>query len=763
MRALNSKINIHEFFVEGRDADSSQVILHITEPANEEEYRRGYLFMVAEANQATVKTVDTINKWIEELETGFYDEELRGRDIGSHFEKLLERINKRSSTLLRAMQIEEEEIHIILGYVNEEDLCFAMRGDPIGCVAYQDKHGSYKTIDIVEENREQDNDSQMFSNIVSGGIGENDRVLYCSPHVDDGFSKKQIEQILANKLPKKSIKHFQNILEDVDNGFSFGGILIERLKHDYDNEELVSSKNKSDGKKPHESLTEFLKTQQDTEEILAPSLFGKLKSRFEEKAGKKSSREHEDDNRENNHDEKPKQTDRRKQVKGILHTSARHGTKYGLLGANLIWRGIKWTAIACVTVLQTLYFLITNQGDRRKEFTDHWKKITTDNYERARKWFEKLSTISKIAFIVGLVLIVIFIISIGVLKHRKTTQIKEAAYQAQITSIESKLSAAESNLIFNEEDHAREMIMDVVEKLNALPTKSREQKNTTERLTKKVDEMREKLRHAEHPGVTILLDAVDQGLNEANNLIVSTGLVVVSDDLKKLVALERGTQVTKFEENIESSSSGFSDAKYIGVATDEDHIFFVGNENAVQWKYAGEDKLMQVDIPGGGLIKDLVVYNDRLYSLVPEQNQIFKHGRHQEGFDSGTTWIKGAIDLSEAVSVSIDGLAWVLMGNGDVKSFSRGELQEFKLSSADPVLESPTSVWTKFESDWLYVFDPLNKRVVVFEKETGKLKVQYLFDNSENLLDFAIDEVKGQGFILDGTQVKQFVLGHLEE
>ena len=42
-------------------------------------------------------------------------------------------------------------------------------------------------------------------------------------------------------------------------------------------------------------------------------------------------------------------------------------------------------------------------------------------------------------------------------------------------------------------------------------------------------------------------------------------------------------------------------------------------------------------------------------------------------------------------------------------------------------------------------------------------KVAIFFDNSENLLDFAIDEVKGQGFILDGTQVKQFVLGHLEE
>ncbi len=749
MKAFVSNIDIHEFFVEGRDAESSQVVLHITEPANEEEYARGFLFMISETNQTSPKTTQILNRWIEEVETGFYDEPLHNRSIATHFEKLLERINKKSGSILRELKSHEEDLHVVIGFINDSTLSFALRGEPMGYVMYQEKKGGYQAINVTQENEETDSEEQLFSDIVSGDIHNGDRVFFATPHIDDGFSKKQITNILTSKAPKKATKHFQHALEDIDNGYSFGGIIIEKFTPTQSPQPKTRKK-----KKPHESIAAMLSTQRDTEQILAPSLLGKLRNKLEKRVEQTTGNTTGQTKERHSSTKEKIKASSRAAARGTLHKTAHGASVAGRLSGKFLWKTLKWLAISIITIAETIFFVITNVGGRRKEFLDHWKRMSTDTWHAITTRFHKLSGLNKILLSVGVGLVLIFVVSIGVLKHKKTTQIRQAAYQAQIVRIESKFDAAEASLIYDEEDQTRAILDEAQALLDDLRQKSKEEKETTSHLITTLEDLREKIRHAEHVALTELLDVAHHGMEDPREIMLTQELVLITDARQQLLTLERGTQTTEIRDNTPPFSPAF------GITTEEDLIFFAGETAAIQWRHREDATTYETAIPGGGQVADALVYNDRLYSLVPEQNQIFKHARHQEGFGTGNPWIKGEADLGQAKSLTVDGFIWILEANGNVRVFERGLEQEFALGSVDPKLEKPDWIWTMFESNWLYFFDKTNARVVVFDKE-GTLKVQYVFDTVEALHDVVIDEKAGIGLLIDNTVVKQFSLTHI--
>lgn len=739
--------------MEGRDADNSQVIVHITEPANEAEYERGYLFMIAEANQATPKTTQTLSTWIEEIETSFYDEPLQNRPVEAHFEQLLERINRKSPPFLRLLEAQGEDLHILIGCVNEQTVSFALRGDPQGFISYGDKKGNRHTINIVAENKEADADEQIFGTIITGQLHDGDFAFFATPHIEDGFSNTQIGDILSSKSAEKATVHFQRGLEAVDNGFSFGGIAIERFKNDGPPPKIFERKSK-----PQESLRDLLSTQRSTEETLSPSLLGNLRKQLEQHLNKPAIKKEsvEDFVPDDMEFKKPTRLSQKKAFSqnGILHTTGSwlytRGKKLGLF----LWVAIKWLTITLITLIETLYFVTTNAQGRRREFLDHWRKRIDEGWEQVRHWFGTLGLLQKLFLIGGTICILIFFISVGVHSRRQAGAARVAAYTTEVERIETLLSSAQSSLIYNEEQRARSLMSEATLAIATLPQDKDTEKATVTRLNDQVTTMRERIRHAQPAITTDLLDTASSGMTKPHDILLTTGLFLITDESQKLLVLERGSNKISIQENQPPFSP------FMSYATDEDLVFFVNQAKAEQWKYKSDNTHYEISVPNNAAIKDALVYNDRLYTLVPEQKQIFRHDRHQEGFKAGTAWVKGSADLSEAQSFSIDSLIWVLMKNGSVKVFDRGQEKGFTLSSADPALTNPQDILAKFESPWLYIFDPANKRIVVFEK-TGALKMQYTFGNATELRAFTIDEKKKLGFVLDGTKLKQFGLIHL--
>lgn len=146
-------------------------------------------------------------------------------------------------------------------------------------------------------------------------------------------------------------------------------------------------------------------------------------------------------------------------------------------------------------------------------------------------------------------------------------------------------------------------------------------------------------------------------------------------------------------------------------------------------------------------------YLANVYFLVPSKNQIFKYVPVEEGYSLPQEWIKEGVDLSDAVSMAIDGFVYVLRVGGAVVKFEKGEIiKDFSLKELDQPLADPRAIFTTVDSGYLYILDAGNRRVVVFDKN-GFYQSQYVYDDLETPIDpgdFAVDEEQGVIYLTDG-------------
>lgn len=154
---------------------------------------------------------------------------------------------------------------------------------------------------------------------------------------------------------------------------------------------------------------------------------------------------------------------------------------------------------------------------------------------------------------------------------------------------------------------------------------------------------------------------------------------------------------------------------------------------------------------------DVAVYNGKAYLLSPDLNQIFRHNRAGDGFDGGSAWVlSSSTNISDATAIAIDGFVWVLKTDGRIVKYLSGREEDFTAATVDPALIGATDLWTDENSAYLYVLDPVQKRIVVLEKENGALVIQYTSPAFELLRRFKIDESSSTIYVEAGTAIYQF-------
>jgi hypothetical protein len=104
-------------------------------------------------------------------------------------------------------------------------------------------------------------------------------------------------------------------------------------------------------------------------------------------------------------------------------------------------------------------------------------------------------------------------------------------------------------------------------------------------------------------------------------------------------------------------------------------------------------------------------------------------------------------------SLSIDGFVYLLDKN-TIHQFGSGRPQNFSLSPVEPPLSNPTKMIALKESDYIYVLEPDQQRVVMYNKK-GNFLAQYKGSELDKLVDMAVDEKAGQLYLISGTTVYQ--------
>lgn len=750
---------IHEFFVEGGDQDRSHVLLHITEPGTPEEKAKGYFFALCEINNGPLEQIEHLQQMIDNLESGYYETD--DQEDKNAFEITLEYLNRRGHHIL---QYKNTVINCLVGVLRGEELSFAYHGNPEALLFYRQQDET-KIMNILE-NETPPADEQLFSSLLQGTLNAGDYFYIATPHVNDYFTADRVQKILVGRTTRQSSTHIQKVLKEINADYSFGGILF----HYPDNNELMLSgqkiKNDNDIGSVA-SLNKLASQERSTEETLASPLLGVMKKKW--RAWQANHKENEkkkhllkiQEQRKKSLETKKHGTVetnfRTNEVKTnknetILNTVLIALGKALVASAVLIYRFFRKLIPAIWYGLVGLLFLITNRDNRRQEII----KLIKNYFWNKSQELGRLPLISKILLLTTIILGLIFIGSLLTFKIKASVQAKNLAYQNLVQAITDKKTAAEANLIYNNNNQALTLLTEAKTMLTDLPNSSHNEKEKYQELNKAIEESLKKLRKMEIITPSLVYDLATLNLEpKALKLaVIDNQLIIYGPEDKNFYRLNPNTQQAIVKELVNTSNLTTA-----STPKEQDMIIFAMNDKEITM-YNKDSNLFSprdINFPTNEIkLADLSIYNRRLYSLNPSTNQIYKHNPTQTGFDKGTEWINDNVDIRDGVSLAVDGDIFVLTANNLLK-FTAGKKQDFSISGLDPALDHPSQIWTYNGVNNIYIFEPTNKRLIILDKE-GKLKIQYTANEWQSPTSMIVDEPGKTIFVLDNNKIWKFGL-----
>ncbi|MBT4124316.1 MAG: hypothetical protein HN981_04520 [Candidatus Pacebacteria bacterium] len=141
------------------------------------------------------------------------------------------------------------------------------------------------------------------------------------------------------------------------------------------------------------------------------------------------------------------------------------------------------------------------------------------------------------------------------------------------------------------------------------------------------------------------------------------------------------------------------------------HSFEVSDsENHNQLKEEG-------DSDRGGTF--LQVYSSYLYIFNPEKRNIYRYVVKDGKLSEPIGWLidKQNLDFTNIESMIIDGDVWLSNKKGEILKYTQGQKQDFSAQNLPQPFDGPIKLATNEESDFLYILDKNNQRVVVLQKD----------------------------------------------
>ena len=101
---------------------------------------------------------------------------------------------------------------------------------------------------------------------------------------------------------------------------------------------------------------------------------------------------------------------------------------------------------------------------------------------------------------------------------------------------------------------------------------------------------------------------------------------------------------------------------------------------------------------------------------------------------------------------AVDGDLYTVLDNGQINKLNKGNIQKFDYHEPYPAIGAKATIKTFAGSKYLYLIDPANQRIVIFDK-AGDIKDQYTSLKFDNLLDLAIDPAEKAIYLLNSNHL----------
>lgn len=726
-------IRTHEFFVESRDTDRSHAILAITEPKDAAEAGvKGTLFIIFEIEQGNARVTEYVHDIIRFIERTYYDEFKGERN---HFEDTILKTNQ----LLRGFQLPSNTgIHAIIGLTKKNTITFTTHGEPhlwLFAKGMREPHAL-----VVHDDKEAAKSGSFFSELVEGTLSIQDVILCTSTHIADYFTPDRLSKIVRGHASDEIARHLLKILKELGSGLAFTGLVIEAVP--------------APGNKPaaslavgsHASIEALLAGRDRTSEFLTPTVFRNTTTWFREQweARPRSSRAHHT-------------------VSSSSRAAALASDDHLMLG-HLAWYLIKNVAILIFKLLRGIFFLIW----RAVLFLTTWIRstptdrrairsaLTVETERRFSFWYRRYRSLPPRKQVVFLSLVAVAVLIIGgagTLIYQRVEAKRLATYAELAGRITRNQEEAQAKVIYGADADARMLLKEAEQFIAQLPVRGRAQKQERENLRAMIGNALAELRKELLVQPRLALQITEATLAPPRSL-GRLGDTLVAGSIHT-------ARVLRFNPTTSSTQDIATPGPVTNAITDGEKLF---------WQQGTQ--LLAMDAEGAltpaferlNPDSDYVIFNKRLYVLEPAQEQIMNFAAREKGFASeGKPWITEETVLPfESTFLMTDGDIYVVSANGSVQKFRRGKSVDFTLAPLDPLLAAVKQVWTSDVTKFIYVLDPGQMRLVVFDKE-GKLRVQYRADVFQTATDFVIDEKTKRAWVVAQDGVWEFELTHVAQ
>jgi len=667
----------------------------------------GRLFILLEVPKNKADQQPFIDRVINEASTYFETAQQENSEI--LLEEILHKLNQIMPDLSAASKIRGwlNEIDMVVGIINGDDVFLAGIGN-INAVLIQHN----QLTQILDKNIEI-NPSKVFSDIISGSLDQGDILIISTDSLFDYISKEKIKQIAKRYSPQGTVIKINELLETVPDFVTFNSLFIKNST-EVDWEAVPEQHEMPDEKDTVISI--------DTQTPLP------VKSKF---SGTPKTKTVVD-------------------LGGFKNVSFIKKSQKIFALISLFFVMVKrFFAYIFRQIKAGLLFLFSRRYRQNKETEtlDNIKHITDDKVS----WWQNLSLKKKIALGGFLVVLLIFLQSLVIMTQKKDHEEKNQAFDEAMVTIEANYNEVEAKLIYNDETAAEKLLQRNLEILDGLKALSPEQETEIAKQRETIFYKLNKVRHINVVPEPVELYNLSDQANSPQNIVQKNGKFYILAD-NKLLAISEQTPETVADLSDQGTAKSMTDWP------NENKLVMssLNSENELKYSIFDLDskKIIAVFEPNTNntTVTDLAIYGDNLYVLDSENNQIFKYPESGNGFGKGVAWLQQEVDLSNATNMTIDGSIYTIDNNGLIRNWLKGAQENFDYQQLKPLIGSDSTIKTFKDSDYLYLIDPQNMRIIILNKD-GNIKDQYASQKFDNLLDLAVDPEEKAIYLLNGNHL----------
>lgn len=710
--------------------DSGISIAYEHQPKDPIERNHGIIFAVIEII-APVHSAEEIAELI--IDT-FHNEYYRNLDLEplQSFESALSRINEELAEITEQGKIHWlGRLNAILAVLSDNTLHLTQAGNAETILYRKGK------LSVVSQDLAGDaiNPLRTFINIASGNLSEGDRVGIFSPGIFYYLSNEELERYITEFHPNVAINHLANIVEEGNGSRRSSAIIIEMLAP-----ETLAGDTLPEDREDEVWITD---TQSGIEAVTQSA------SPIAMKIAKKSMG-----------------------ILGFIVVFIAEGLIPFFIN---IFGNVKNLIFGVASKPKENIFVEAKEAlsSSRKETIEFEEKsfeeagseildVPTDLPEKeksslvystfknfaasAKKTKNLLPKNSKTLVIT---ILAVFLVATSFLSiNKKRIEKQKSSSEKILAEAIAKYDEAENFIILNENEKA-------INNLNEAKTLAEKAKKT-KYFSKEADELLGKIAGKMDSALGIV--KVSGGaFSDLSNIGAKEVLGLASTD-SKLYTINSDGVIYEIDTGSGENSVLLSDAdirgKTVAITSIENtSVLAILTDEPRVYSFDTKTKdFSKADISGGEWEKgvDIGSFLTNLYIASKEDKNIWKHIKTTGGYGKKIGYIKDpdAVDLSDIVSIAIDGSIYVLKQNGSVLKFISGVQKEFNVSGLPEPLKDPKKIFANADVKGLFI---VNGNKVIRINEKNEFVNQYSSDGFSNITGLYADG--SNLYVLSGTKI----------